>query len=266
MREELHRAGLTWRVTPDMMCVLDRAGKFVAVNPAWQATLGWSREQMVGQPYLDFLHPGDVDRSMAAFEVVLRGEPVLRFENRYRTNAGDYRWFSWVAVPEGDEFFCTVRDVTEEKQHVETISEQRAEADLREQFLAILGHDLRNPLAALKSGVALLTRKAGDPEVAEICSHMGERADRMLELIDNLMDFAKVRLGDALGLHLKTTANISTAISEIVGEVRSVSPNRTIELEFSGSGQVTCDVDRIKQVLANLLANAVTHGDARRSA
>lgn len=120
---------------------------------------------MLRQLSLDFLHPDDIARSMAAFEIVLRGEPVLRFENRYRATDGTYRWFSWVAVPEADKFYCTVRDVTDDKHNVETIATQKAEAELREQFLAVLGHDLRNPVGAIGAGVKLLHRRATEREL-----------------------------------------------------------------------------------------------------
>ena len=111
--DESHVASQTWRLTPDPLCILDRQGCFAAVNPAWKATLGWSETEMIGVPYLSFLHPDDVGRSMAAFEEVKSGKPVFRFENRYRARDGSFRWFSWVAVPEGDFFYCTVRDVTD---------------------------------------------------------------------------------------------------------------------------------------------------------
>src|SRR5262249_19770995 len=63
----------------------------------------------------EFLHPDDVARSVAVFAEVEAGRPVLDFENRYRTKGGDYRWLSWVAVPDNGKLYSTVRDVTDEK-------------------------------------------------------------------------------------------------------------------------------------------------------
>ncbi len=260
--EDGGEASPTWRVSPDMMCILDREGRFHAVNPAWRQTLGWTREEMLGQPYLDFLHPDDIDRSMAAFEIVLRGEPVLRFENRYRARDGTFHWFSWVAVPEGDKFYCTVRDVTDDKRNVETIATQQAEAELREQFLAVLGHDLRNPVGAVGAGIRLLHGRATDASSIEILTQMQSSVLRMSELIDNLMDFARVRLGSGIGLRRMQTSDLAETIDRIVEELRLVFPRAEIETDVRLSRPLNIDVLRIAQLLSNLLGNAIMHGDA----
>jgi len=261
--EESQEASLTWRVTPDMICILDRDGRFVAINPAWTATLGWSREEIVGQPYLNFLHPDDVDRSNAAFETVMRGEPVLRFENRYRAKSGAFRWFSWVAVPEGDRFYCTVRDVTDDKEQAESLARKTAEGELREQFLAVLGHDLRNPLAAFSSGTRLLSEGMDDPEKQLIARQMQSSVTRMSDLIDNLMDLARVRLGDGLSLDRQTTDTLADRLIEVIEEIRLTTDRHRIESHLSIEGPVTCDVTKISQIVSNLVANAVTHGDPK---
>lgn len=261
MLEEGRGPSLTWRMTPDMMCILDREGRFYAVNPAWEKSLGWRDDEMVGTAYLDYLHPDDVDRSMDAFEVVKSGKPVLRFENRYRTNEGDYRWFSWVAIPVDERIFCTIRDVTDEKERVETIERQRAEAELRDQFLAVLGHDLRNPLSAINSGVRLLLRRVDDEASIDIIRQMQGSVARMAELIDNLMDLARVRLGGGIDLELAETSRLKEELEHVVDEIRLISPDAQIETAIDITQPVTCDVPRISQVLSNLLSNAVTHGE-----
>ena len=99
-----------------MMSVVDLSnGRFLRVNPAWAAVLGYAPEEIVGRQYLEFLHPDDVERTIAGYAVVEAGEPILDFENRYRDKVGDYRWLSWVAVPEGGKLYSTVRDITAEK-------------------------------------------------------------------------------------------------------------------------------------------------------
>lgn len=242
------------------MCILNAEGAFVAINPAWEATLGWSPDEIVGQPYLSFLHADDVARSIAAFEIVKTGQPVLRFENRYRTKDGDFRWFSWVAVPEGDHFYCTIRDVTEDKRRDQTMSDQREEADLREQFLAVLGHDLRNPLSSLMAGLRLMSREPQSEKAASLLPSMQASCVRMSELITNMMDFARVRLGDGIGLQKAIDPNLADRMRQVVGEVQDVFPDAQIKFESDLGGPVNCDGPRIMQVLSNLLGNAVTHG------
>ena len=262
MSIDASEASLTWQVMPDMLCILDQEGRFHAVNPAWQATLGWHRDDMLGRPYPEFLHPDDLGRSAEAFAQVRRGEPVLRFENRYRTPAGDYRWLSWVAVPESGRFYCTARDVTEDKERAGIIARQRTEAELREQFLAVLGHDLRNPVAALEAGTRLLLRRAPDAETTDILRRMQGSVFRMSELIENLMDLARVRLGEGIELERLSRSDLAEHLKQVIGEIGLVAPDSEIKARLEIDGPVRCDVARIKQVMANLLANAVTHGTA----
>lgn len=258
--DDHHVATETWRVSPDMMCILDQDGCFAAVNPAWEATLGWTPDEMVGRPYLDFLHPDDVDRSMEGFEELRQGHPVLRFENRYRTRDGNHRWLSWVAVPEKGVFYCTTRDVTDHKERDQTIVEQRHEAELREQFLAILGHDLRNPLSSMVSGVRILSRDSHSERSEKVLQGMRASSARMSELISNMMDFARVRLGDGIGLDLQPHTDLGDQIEQVTSEIANTYPGADFKMDLDLEGPITCDASRIMQVLSNLIGNAVTHG------
>nr|WP_246408910.1 PAS domain-containing sensor histidine kinase [Parvularcula dongshanensis] len=258
--DEEHVATRTWRVTPDLMCIVDRERRFVAVNPSWTPTLGWSPEEIVGQPFSSFLHSDDVEPTHAAFARTLSGEPVRRFENRYRTKDGGHRWLSWVAVPEGEHIYASARDVTEDKVREQTITDQREEADLREQLLAVLGHDLRNPLGAVVAGIRLLAKEADGPRSHDVLRQMRASTVRMEELIGNMMDFARVRLGDGLGLDREPCADLDARVRHVIEEIEQAYPDARIELDMDLGGAPVCDGDRVMQVFSNLLGNAVTHG------
>lgn len=252
--------GLMWRVSPDMMCVIDATGRFTAVNPAWDSTLGWTESDMVGQSYWSFLHSDDIARSAEAFEALVGGNPVLRFENRYRSKAGTYRWFSWNAVPDDALFFCTVRDVTDAKENEDIIAGHDQETRLREEFLAVLGHDLRNPVAAFGAGVRLMRRQSDSESATEILRQMAGSVVRMSELIENLMDFARVRLGGGLRLEAESTVSLASDLEQVVEEMRAIAPETEFVFDAALDCGVCCDVSRIKQVLSNLMGNALTHG------
>ena len=121
--------GRTWQVSPDLLSVINPQGQFESTNPAWQAVLGWSAEEMARTPWSDLVHPDDLGPSIASFEALMRGDPVLRFESRYRCKGGGYRWLSWVAVPEGGRFYCSARDVTAEKEQAAALAERTRERD-----------------------------------------------------------------------------------------------------------------------------------------
>ncbi|WP_071323574.1 hybrid sensor histidine kinase/response regulator [Janthinobacterium sp. 1_2014MBL_MicDiv] len=113
--ERTREFGRTWRVSPDLLGVLNLDGYFEHSNPAWQATLGWSEEEIRTTKFLELIHPDDLKRTYAAWEAANQGQPALRFENRYRHKHGGWRWLSWVAVPEGDKVYCSARDISVEK-------------------------------------------------------------------------------------------------------------------------------------------------------
>lgn len=210
--------------------------------------------------FSDFLHPEDMDRTLALFSSMKVGQPALHFENRYRCKDGSYRWLSWVAVPEGDIFVCSARDVTQDKARAGALQSSEDEALLREQFIAILGHDLRNPLAAIGAAVRIAARRPHDDKIAEMFAAIDGSADRMAKLIDTVMDFARARLGGGIPVELRPIADLTAGFDRVVDEVRIAHPGRQIETSFGFDSTLVCDPARLDQLLSNLVANAVTHG------
>lgn len=233
-------------------------------NPAWNATLGWSDTELRTMIYLDFLHPEDVDRTKAIFESMKEGDPALYFENRYRCKDGSYRWLSWVAVQEGDTFVCSARDVTEDKERARALQSIADEVKLREQFVAILSHDLRNPLAAIGSAVRIARREQHGEKIAAMLTAIDGSSDRMAWLIDVTMDFARARLGGGIPVDISPCDNLEISFERIVDEIRLAHPDRRINTSYGFEGLVHCDLDRLDQLLSNLVANAITHGSARK--
>jgi PAS domain S-box-containing protein len=111
----------------DMIGVVDLEGRFKAVNPAFERTLGYTRQQMLGRPFYDFMHPDDIDASAEAFAGVVRGEAVSGFQNRYIGADGSERWLEWSAriVPEQGVVHSIARDVTERRRIAAELTESR---------------------------------------------------------------------------------------------------------------------------------------------
>lgn len=264
MYDPFDSQGLTWRITPDLLAIVGPDGHFKDVNPSWTRVLDHPVEAIRDRPFVDFLHPDDVDPSLAAFERVKSGLPVLSFENRYRHADGSYRWLSWNAVPEGDLYFCSTRDVTDAKVMAESLRERALEGRLREEFIAVLGHDLRNPLAAVTSALRIVKRNPSGPRTPEVIDMAEHAVDRMTGLIDDLLDFARARLGGDIGVDLRQGVDLRPVIEQTVEEVRLSHPDATIREDYAHGDPFTCDPDRIGQLVSNLLGNAVAHGDRSR--
>lgn len=138
------------------------------------------------------------------------------------------------------------------------------DADLREQFIAVLGHDLRNPLAGLAGGVNVLSKAHNDPKSVRVLRLMSESIKRMEGLIDNLMDFARGRLGGGIAIQRSSGERIEPTLAQVVNEMRAGHPDRAIEMRFDIAHVIDVDHARIAQMFSNLLGNAITHGSEDR--
>ncbi len=137
---------------------------------------------------------------------------------------------------------------------------ERETAVLREQFIAVLGHDLRNPLSAVISGANLLRRANLDERSARIVALMAESASRMVGLIANVMDFARSRLAGGLTLDVTRDAPVEAVVYQVIAELRASNPDRRIDVDFELDEAVDFDKARMAQLFSNLLGNALTHG------
>lgn len=140
------------------------------------------------------------------------------------------------------------------------IDQERQGSELREQFIAVLGHDLRNPLASLDAGTRMLQRAVTDDKGKVVLGLMQSSISRMSGLIDNVLDFARGRLGGGISIEQADRVPLRPVLEQVVAELAMTNPGRRIEAELADV-MVRCDEGRIGQLLSNLLANALTHGD-----
>jgi signal transduction histidine kinase len=134
-------------------------------------------------------------------------------------------------------------------------------AELRDQFIAVLGHDLRNPLASIEAGTRLLADAGLEGRSAKVLGLMQQSCRRMARLIDDVLDFARGRLGGGVPLRLTAQGDVAGALEQVVAELRASHPDRIIEAEIGISEAIICDPPRLAQLLSNLLGNALTHGE-----
>jgi signal transduction histidine kinase len=150
-------------------------------------------------------------------------------------------------------------ELLRQQEHAALLDE-RASSELREQFIAILGHDLRNPLQAVQASGELLERRLTDPVLRNIASRIKVSVRRMSGLINDVLDLARGRLGDGIGIEVEDVESIEASLSSVVIELQDARPERTIVSRFDVERTVRCDIGRIQQLASNLLANALTHG------
>ena len=140
------------------------------------------------------------------------------------------------------------------------LRDERAANELREQFIAILGHDLRNPLQAVYVTSELLERRSTDTVLKGMASRIKVNVRRMSALIDDVLDFARGRLGGGIGIQIKEVDDLEGALIGVVEELQDGKPDRRIVLDISATKRVRCDIGRVQQVISNLAGNALAHG------
>ena len=137
-------------------------------------------------------------------------------------------------------------------------------ATARELFLGVLGHDLRTPLGAVRTSADILLRDEGlSGRITKIAVRIASSADRMAQMINDLLDFTTTRLGNRLPLKTKRTA-LGVLLKESLEELRAAHPDADLSYDCEGDLMGDWDVGRIGQLLSNLVANAIQHGKPGR--
>ncbi|WP_163875382.1 PAS domain-containing sensor histidine kinase [Rhizobium laguerreae] len=132
-------------------------------------------------------------------------------------------------------------------------------AELREEFIAVLGHDLRNPLASISAAARILRKEKQTDRAIKVLDLMQGSVVRMSALIDNVLDFARGRLGGGIMLE-RRAEHLEPLLRQVIEELRFSHLDRAIEVTIEFDGPINCDSGRIGQLVSNLLGNALTHG------
>lgn len=148
----------------------------------------------------------------------------------------------------------------QKKQIEQRMEELREALQMNELFISVLGHDLRTPLSAVMNGAELIQHLSEDDKVAGVARRIQSSADRMEKMVAQLLDVAKIRSGSIV--LSKAQADYREVGERIVSEMEHVAPSCDIRLTCKGNTQGTFDPDRLAQILANLVGNAVQHGEA----
>ena len=241
--------------------------------------LGLSANALIGEPFHTLLSFG----GRIAYETHLA--PLLRLQGFVQEVALDLLHSDGSKIPvianaaekrgpDGEHLFTRLtmfkavdrrtyeRELVAARQNAEAAAQAEQETSvLREQFIAVLGHDLRNPLSALAAGIRMI----GDRETLSergrmVVKEMNASVSRAAALIDNVLDFARGRLGSGLAVVRDADQPLAPVLEHVVSEIRAIAPDRQILVDFLIEEPVNCDRSRIAQLASNLIANAVTHG------
>lgn len=230
----------------------DRHGRIQVDRQSWDTFVGLALDDQDPEGWLAAVPPVDHDSIRRAWaDARARAVPYM-CQHGLRKRDGTNGWVVSRAAP-----IFKDGSVREWIGMMTDVSERVRIEEAREQFIAILGHDLRNPLAAIALGAELI---AGlPPPHDKMGSQIARSARRMETMIRDVMDFTRGRLGGGIPVRLGA-CDVGGICADVVAEMKLGHPGRDIRCATEGSLRSECDTDRIEQVVSNLIGNAITHG------
>ncbi|AEI64128.1 ATP-binding protein [Corallococcus macrosporus] len=247
--------------TPMGIAQLDRDLRYVRINQAMADINGASPQAHLGRRFQEMAAATAVHTFEPMFRRMIEtGEPVDAVEFSIPGNPRTYQAsFHPIRMPDHTVLglSCTVVDVSHHKRSEAML--QRA-VDFREQLMAVVGHDLRNPLNAINASAFQLSR-AEDlaPSERRAVDRIRKATARMGRMITDILDFARTRLGGGLPVALQPM-DMAEVCQATLEELQVSAPERTLRFVTSGDTRGTWDPDRVSQVLGNLVTNALQHG------
>lgn len=253
----------------DMVCIAGFDGYFKQINSAWEKTLGFTREEILAKPYLEFIHPDDRPVTATEAEKNASGTDTFHFENRYLCKDGSYRWLLWNALPDTKRqlIYAAARDITDRKQSEEKNKKFNQELEWQknqltsankelEAFSYSVSHDLRAPLRSINGFAQILKDEYAprlDDEGRRLLDVVTQSAKTMGKLIDDLLAFARLGLQEIS----RKDIDIAALVKKIFEEIQAGKNSTNIRLDIQEIPPAHGDPALMRQVLFNLLSNAV---------
>jgi two-component system cell cycle sensor histidine kinase/response regulator CckA len=269
----------------DNVCVAGLDGYFKRVNPSWTRTLGWTADELMSKPSIEFVHPEDRSETLAGRGRLQSGSTMGSVTNRYLCKDGTYRWFEWRSAAHVDRglVYAAARDITDQKRAEERLGEAKELQETLHRRLIFMdrmasvgtlaagvAHEINNPLAYVTANITLLIEElralgAESPaerfsELSEMASEVQAGADRIRTIVRGLKTFSRAEEERRAVIDVRPLLELSInmAFNEIRHRARLVKDYGKIPL-------VEADEAHLGQVFINLLVNAaqaIPEGDS----
>jgi len=251
----------TWRLSQDLLAVVETDGVIASVNRAFTDLLGWDAGELIGIRFLEITHPNEIDATFAVFQGIFEAPLVNPYQFRLRHKDGTYRWFAWTGAFEDGRVYANGRHTTSEHEQAEALV--RAEEQLRQsqkmeavgQLTGGIAHDFNNLLAGISGSLELLQIRMSQGRVTELDRYIDTAqgaAKRAAALTHRLLAFSRRQTLDPK----------PTNVNRLVGGMeelirRTVGPSVEIEVTAAaGLWTTLIDPGQLENALLNLCINA----------
>ncbi|WP_416423361.1 response regulator [Pseudomonas sp. App30] len=218
----------TWELSRELLAVMRFDMSPIALNPAWEDALGWSRQTLGQMQLWELVHPNDIGATVRETENIASGNVSTRFVNRMRHADGDYRWLSWTIVPDEELMYAAVRDITSERMVLDELAaaneqlrqqikeRERIEATLQQmqrleavgQLTAGVAHDFNNLLTVILTSATFLSRdleRGVHEKVQSRLHNIREAGERGAKLTAQLLAFSRRQRLEPIPVNLNDT-------------------------------------------------------------
>jgi PAS domain S-box-containing protein len=251
-------------------------GRFLKLNPAWEKTLGWTREELSRERFLSFIHPDDVSKTEEVLRFISSGESVTTFENRYRCKDGSYRWLLWAWSPDITRkiIYASAIDITSRKKSEEEllISKRNLEVaafELEEQnrqldeFAHIISHNLRAPVNNIKALLNFINDGSPVADYQLIFEKIKNVTFNISETMNELLETIRIRKNNEIErVELRFKDILDKVVQSLEGEL--IESGATVTYNFNNAPKIYYSKTYLESILQNLLSNAIKYRSPNR--
>lgn len=256
---------LFFELSPDLLCIAGYDGYFKRINPAVSNLLGYTNDELLSKPIHEFIYTDDRKLTAGHRSSLINGSPLLNFENRYITKAGEIIWLSWTSMPVDSEkiVYAIAKNITHKKKLEDERNQLISNLTKLNEELKLLtyttSHDLRSPVNNLISVFNFIDiSKIRDEETLNFILILKTAAENLKTTLNTYIDVLK--RNDSLDIHTETLS-FNDSLNAVLGSLSSLirNTNTVINADFSDLEEIVFNRSYLESIFLNLITNSIKY-------